>query len=108
MQGFNGIYQLLLSKEIHTCRCCGMPYIQSDVLNGRFELVWSYILEYENSENPYHDRKDAIQRWRSAAKIDCDANDEIVDLAGRIEKIGVKPKDALHIACALSQPMLKY
>ncbi|MDA8211227.1 MAG: hypothetical protein M0021_05030 [Clostridia bacterium] len=37
-------------------------YIQSEILNGRFELVWSYILEYENSENPYEERKETIIR----------------------------------------------
>lgn len=75
--------------------------IQSDILLGKFGLVWSYILEYENSENPYHERKDTIQRWKSVAGFDCEANAEILELAVKIEKSKIKPKDALHIACAL-------
>jgi len=33
--------------------------------------------------------------------IDCGANDEIIQLAEDIERIGVKSKDALHLACAI-------
>jgi hypothetical protein len=35
-------------------------YIQSKILNGDLELVWSYILEFENSENPFLERKETI------------------------------------------------
>lgn len=76
-------------------------YIQSEIINGRFELVWSYILEYENSENPYQERKETILIWKKIATINCGANAEIVELAEEFESIGVKSKDALHLACAI-------
>ena len=42
-------------------KCC-------KVLQGTFDLVWSYMLDYENSINPYHERRNAIAKWRNVAK----------------------------------------
>ncbi len=33
--------------------------------------------------------------------MDCEANSDIIKLALQIENSGIKPKDALHIACAI-------
>lgn len=76
-------------------------YVQEEIINGRFELVWSYILEYENSENPYQERKETIKTWKNIASIDCDANNQIIQLAENIKSLGLKSKDSLHIACAI-------
>lgn len=38
--------------------------IQEEIRSGSFKLVWSYILDYENSKNPFRERKDQIARWR--------------------------------------------
>ena len=76
-------------------------YIQSEVLNGKFELAWSYILDYENSENPFEERKETIQIWKKIAVIDCEANAEIIKLAEKMQKAGLKSKDALHVASAI-------
>lgn len=75
--------------------------IQGNILKGKFELVWSYILDYENYQNPYQDRRNTIQRWKELACVDCEANSDIIEIALRIEDRGIKPKDALHIACAI-------
>ena len=37
--------------------------IQSNILKGKFMLVWSYILDYENYQNPYQDRRNTIQTY---------------------------------------------
>lgn len=34
--------------------------IQDDILGKKFELVWSYILEAENTANPFEERRKAI------------------------------------------------
>ena len=34
--------------------------IQESVFDGNLELAWSYILDYENSANPFQERKRAI------------------------------------------------
>jgi hypothetical protein len=38
--------------------------VQEEIRSGSFELVWSYILDYENSKNPFRERKDQIALWR--------------------------------------------
>ena len=76
-------------------------FIQNGILNGKVELVWSYILDFENSENPYQQRKATIQTWKEIAVLDCEANEEIMLQAEGLQSIGLKSKDALHIACAM-------
>lgn len=75
--------------------------IQTNILRGKYELAWSYILDYENLQNPYNSRKDTIQKWKDVAIVDCDENDYILELALKFEKEGLKSKDALHVACAI-------
>ena len=76
-------------------------FVQRAVLQNTFELVWSYILDYENEANPYQNRKMSITRWKDIAVLDVDASESIVKQAKEIMRKGVKSKDALHIACAL-------
>jgi len=40
-------------------------YIQNAVLDGKLILVWSFILDYENSANPYPDHREAIAEWKT-------------------------------------------
>jgi len=76
-------------------------FIQKAVLNETFELVWSYILDYENEANPYPNRKQAIAKWKKIAILDVNASETIVKCGKEIMLKGVKKKDALHIACAM-------
>jgi len=76
-------------------------YIQARILEGKYKLAWSYILDFENDQNPFELRKEIIRKWREIAYIDIDANDEVINLAEKIAVMGIKPKDALHIACAV-------
>jgi len=64
-------------------------------------LVWSYILDYENNKNPFRDRQEQIGRWRSYAAIDIEEDENIHELAVMVSKYGIRPVDALHIACAI-------
>jgi hypothetical protein len=56
-------------------------FIQQGILDSKYELVWSYILEYENSQNKFHDRRNAIYDWKDIAKIHCAENDKIIEYA---------------------------
>ena len=76
-------------------------FVQQAILQDKFELVWSYILDYENSVNPYHNRKQAIAMWSKIATIDVDASETIVNNGKEIMLKGIKKKDALHLACAI-------
>ena len=76
-------------------------FIQRGILNGRFKLVWSYILDYENSVNPYENRRQSIAAWRKLSVEDIDVSDVIVEYAEKIALQGFKKKDALHLASAV-------
>lgn len=76
-------------------------FIQEKVKAGKYNIVWSYILDFENSANPFEERKEAIKFWRSIAIEDTEENEEILSNAYEIRKYNVKSKDALHLACAI-------
>ncbi|MDR2555486.1 MAG: hypothetical protein LBC64_08680 [Fibromonadaceae bacterium] len=78
-----------------------MSFIQERIKLGKLDLVWSYIMDYENSFNPFEDRQISIEKWRQFAKEDVDVNAEIVKQAKNLTSMNIKKKDALHIACAL-------
>lgn len=75
--------------------------IQEEIRVGRFKLVWSYILDYENNKNPYEDRKLRIKGWRKYAVTDIQENDEVIERANSLNLTGLKKLDSLHIACAI-------
>jgi predicted nucleic acid-binding protein len=75
--------------------------IQSEILNGNIDLVWSFILSYENNDNPYKDRKKQILLWEDIAKEIITFENEIFLSAKNKMLLGLKEKDALHIACAI-------
>ena len=76
-------------------------FVQTRILLGNFELAWSYVMDFENSVNPYEERKNTIAKWRNIAIIDIGVSDEIVALGNTIMLKSIKKKDALHLACAI-------
>lgn len=77
-------------------------YIQDNIRNGKLELVWSFMLDFENSANPYEERKESIEDWKALSMENIKAIEEVKDLAKRLETAyNIKPKDALHLACAI-------
>lgn len=75
--------------------------IQDDIHDGRIQLVWSYILDLENDNNPYHERREQINEWKNYSIKDVEENAEIVDSANCLVDKGLGKLDALHIACAV-------
>jgi predicted nucleic acid-binding protein len=76
-------------------------YIQNRILLGDFELVWSYILDVENNRNPDEEVRRAINDWKSIAVTFCVENDRIIEYAENLRTLGIKSRDALHVACAV-------
>ena len=76
-------------------------YIQQGIVTGLYDLVWSYILEYENAQNKFDDIRNAIFDWKKFAKTFCTENDEIISYAENLKKMNIRTKDALHIACSV-------
>lgn len=77
-------------------------YIQERIRDGTLELVWSYILDYENVANPFEERRNTIQNWKARASIDVEADLEILMKANILREIGLQNKDVLHLACAIA------
>jgi len=76
-------------------------YVQRAVLQGEFDLVWSFILSYENSVNPHENRKHSIAKWKKIATLNVMSSESIVKRTNLIMQKGIKSKDAMHIACAI-------
>mgnify|MGYP000942754935 FL=1 len=76
-------------------------FIQHKIICKEYKLVWSFILEYENNQNPYEIRKNTIIKWKSLASEIIMQNEEIIKFAERLNAMGIKSKDALHVACAV-------
>src|SRR2546422_8872207 len=66
------------------------------------ELVWSYMLDFENAANPFEERRTTISGWQQYAAIDVEETAIILQRATILAGRGLKAKDALHIACAIA------
>ncbi len=76
--------------------------IQENIRRGNHELVWSYILDYENLKNPFQERQEQIAKWKHYAKIQIEAEDSLIQRAKSLKESGLKSFDALHVACAIT------
>ena len=74
--------------------------IQRQIINERYRLVWSYILQYENMVNPYSFRRENINKWEDIAQIYIGGDDKVDLLIQYYENRGIRLKDAAHLACA--------
>jgi predicted nucleic acid-binding protein len=59
------------------------------------------MLDMENNDNPYEEKRNAIALWKEIADEYCSSAGEILSAGQGIMKLGIKPKDSLHIACAM-------
>jgi len=75
--------------------------IQENIRSGTFKLVWSYILDYENSKNPFRERREQIIKWRTYSNEDIEESAQILNIAIMIMQHGIKKLDSLHLACAI-------
>ena len=76
--------------------------IQESIHSGRCTLVWSAILDFECSKNPYPEHKQAIFQWRRLAQTHVLATESVVAQARQLEAFGIAPYDALHVASAMA------
>jgi len=76
-------------------------FIQDLIHSGKLMLIWSFVLDYENDANPFYERKHSIAAWKKLSTEDYNLCDEIANVAGNLMKIGLRQKDASHIACAI-------
>ena len=75
--------------------------IQEEIRRGTYQLIWSYILDYENSKNPFRERQEQIIKWKKYAITDIEENTDIIKTALLLNSKGLQKMDSLHIACAI-------
>ena len=75
--------------------------IQEEIREGNIDLVWSYMLEYANSMNPFEERKRQIHEWRNLSVLIVQESDRILEIANGLVDDGMQKYDALHIGCAI-------
>ena len=76
--------------------------IQEKIKTGQLALAWSYIIDYENQANPFLERRLEIQRWKELADTFIDETEQTLTRLDQLTNLGLKPLDALHVACALA------
>ena len=76
-------------------------FIQDLIVQRKVNLVWSYMLDFENSKNIFSQKRRVIQKWRRFSVLDIEESAEVLELANIIQKTGVKNADSIHLACAL-------
>jgi hypothetical protein len=76
--------------------------IQERIRSGTLELVWSYMLDFENVANPFEERRTTISGWQQYATRDIEETATILQHANLLAGRGLKAKDALHIVCAIA------
>ncbi len=74
--------------------------VQRMVKDGMLTLCWSYVLDFENSANPFEERQAEIGRWSALAAECVEETPGILEAAQMAVSKGLKPLDALHLACA--------
>lgn len=66
-------------------------YIQSKIKEGTYDLAWSYILDYENSKNPYEEKRTAIAPWKTiATSCIIEETEDILLFAESLASKGIK------------------
>jgi predicted nucleic acid-binding protein len=75
--------------------------ILQKIKNKKLKLIWSFMIEYENSLNPYDDVRQEIEMAASLAFKNITPDETILSAAKELESKGVKPRDSIHLACAL-------
>jgi len=76
--------------------------IQEKIRAGHYSLGWSYILDFENNANPFPERQTEIRKWRKLAFSSIEETLDILSEMNGFISNGIKPLDALHLACAVN------
>jgi len=75
--------------------------IQEWIKGQQIHLVWSFMLDYENSVNPGASKRNAISGWFRHASAFVEYNDDIVLGAQQFVDKGFGKKDSIHLSCAI-------
>src|SRR3989338_8542480 len=74
--------------------------ILEKAISGSIVIIGSSVLTYENSKNPFTERRERVLNYLSSVTKFIRLNDSIKKRALLLEGIGIDSIDALHIAFA--------
>ncbi len=87
-----------LSVRLETMAKLAVQFLMA---TGGVEYAWSDILTLEVSHNPSRQRRRRIMAWRHGAVVDVISDNAVLTRGRTFQTLGVKPKDALHLASAI-------
>ncbi|MCM1329725.1 MAG: hypothetical protein NC253_09835 [Ruminococcus sp.] len=78
-------------------------HVQKMITDKKLNLVYSYVSEYENSNNPNGEHSLSISQFfaNAAVYVDYSRKDDVLAETKEITETGVKEMDALHVASAI-------
>ncbi|MEB3341751.1 PIN domain-containing protein [Okeania sp.] len=65
----------------------------------KIQSVNSFVLEYENQKHPIPEQRNAVNEHLKKSNFKQLVNESIKNRANQLEIEGIKPIDALHVAC---------
>ncbi len=77
-------------------------YIQEMIKEEKVILIWSFILDYENSANQGSSKRNSIYEWAGYASNYISYNEDILKLSKQNLNLGFGKKDSIHLACAIT------
>jgi predicted nucleic acid-binding protein len=79
-------------------------HIQEEIKEGRYALVSSYMLEYENAQNRDQMKREAIKQYQdtySTYYVPIERREALQEKIQEIMSYNIAYKDASHLACAI-------
>ena len=79
-------------------------HIQQLIVQKKLKFVCSFILRYENNENPDISNRDSIAQFfiNASEYVGNENMDNILRKAKELMNQGIRMKDAAHLACAIN------
>ena len=74
--------------------------ILEKAVSGAITIIGSSTLLYENNRNPFAERKERVSSYLDIASKVIVVSDNVKTKAVLLERAGIDPIDALHLACA--------
>lgn len=68
--------------------------ILQKIKNKELTLLWSFMIDYENSLNPYEDVRQEIEMAASLAGESVTPDESVLTAAKEFESKGIKPRDS--------------
>jgi predicted nucleic acid-binding protein len=76
-------------------------FIQRQIQEGRIEIFWSAVLDFEIKRSPFKARQETFDIFRRLSQTIVNIDDEIRHSSLAFQKRGLTWVDALHVACAV-------